>query len=118
MSDEAWLIGREMDASKKISWATEILVFDFELFIGGRCEKGSVTFEDRGSRQLHKLSALRQCRTSLFFIAVGQFPVRWVRRRSHLRDGRSIRSSSQTDYADRSDESQMLLCRSYGNAIL
>ena len=34
MSDEAWLIGREMDASKKIFVATGNLVFDFELFIG------------------------------------------------------------------------------------
>ena len=33
MSNEAWLIGREMDASKKILVATRILVFDFELFI-------------------------------------------------------------------------------------
>jgi hypothetical protein len=36
MSDEAWLIGREMDASKKIFVVTKILVFDFELFIGVR----------------------------------------------------------------------------------
>ena len=36
MSDEAWLIGREMDASKKIFVATRNLVFDFELFIGAR----------------------------------------------------------------------------------
>ena len=34
MSDEAWLIGREMDASKKIFCGKRILVFDFELFIG------------------------------------------------------------------------------------
>ena len=33
---EAWLIGRDMDASKKIFVATGDLVFDFELFIGGR----------------------------------------------------------------------------------
>ena len=39
MSDEMWLIGREMDASKKIFWATEILVFDFELFIGALSKK-------------------------------------------------------------------------------
>jgi hypothetical protein len=32
MSNEAWLIGREMDASKKIV-ETRILVFDFEIFI-------------------------------------------------------------------------------------
>ncbi len=31
---EAWLIGRNMDASKKILVATRILVCDFELFIG------------------------------------------------------------------------------------
>jgi len=36
LSDEAWLIGREMDASKKIFVVTGIVVFDFELFIGGR----------------------------------------------------------------------------------
>ena len=41
MSDEAWLIGREMDASKKIFMAARILVFDFELFIGGRGETRS-----------------------------------------------------------------------------
>ena len=39
MSNETWLIGRKVDASKKIFWATEILVFDFELFIGGRSQK-------------------------------------------------------------------------------
>jgi len=39
MSDEAWLIGREMDASKKIFVVIWILVFDFELFIGALCEK-------------------------------------------------------------------------------
>ncbi|NVL91109.1 MAG: hypothetical protein HWN69_09020, partial [Desulfobacterales bacterium] len=33
---EAWLICRNVDASKKILMATEILVFDFELFVGGR----------------------------------------------------------------------------------
>jgi hypothetical protein len=37
MSDEAWLSGRNGDASKKIFFVvTGILVFDFELFIGGR----------------------------------------------------------------------------------
>ena len=36
MSDETWLIGRKVDASKKIFVATEILLFDFELFIGAR----------------------------------------------------------------------------------
>jgi len=30
---------RDVDASKKIFVATGILVFDFELFIGGRCRK-------------------------------------------------------------------------------
>jgi len=39
MSDEAWLIGREMDASKKIFVATGNLVFDFELFIGALINK-------------------------------------------------------------------------------
>ena len=36
MSSEHWLISRNKDASKKIFVATGILVFDFELFIGGR----------------------------------------------------------------------------------
>jgi len=36
MSDEAWLIGRKVDVSKKIFVATGIVVFDFELFICGR----------------------------------------------------------------------------------
>ena len=36
ISLEGWLIGREMDASKKSFVATRNLVFDFELFIGGR----------------------------------------------------------------------------------
>jgi len=37
MSDETWLMGREVDASKKKFFvATEIIVFDFELFIGER----------------------------------------------------------------------------------
>jgi hypothetical protein len=36
MSYEAWLIGRKVDASKKILVATEILLFDFELFTGAR----------------------------------------------------------------------------------
>jgi len=39
MSHETWLIGREMDASKKIIVATRFFVFDFELFIGGRRQK-------------------------------------------------------------------------------
>ena len=38
MSDETWLIGRKVDASKKIFVATEILLFDFELFIGERSQ--------------------------------------------------------------------------------
>jgi hypothetical protein len=37
ISYERWLICHNEDASKKIV-ATEILVFDFELFIGGLCE--------------------------------------------------------------------------------
>ncbi len=36
ISYERWLICRNEDASKK-NVATEIVVFDFELFIGGRC---------------------------------------------------------------------------------
>jgi hypothetical protein len=36
MSNEAWLICRKVDASKESFKATEILVFDFELFVGGR----------------------------------------------------------------------------------
>ena len=39
MSDEAWLIGRKVDASKKIFVATKTIVFDFELFIGELREK-------------------------------------------------------------------------------
>ena len=35
MGNEAWLIGREMDALKYIL-VTRILVFDFESFIGER----------------------------------------------------------------------------------
>ena len=35
MCDEAWLIGRNQDASKETFVATEILLFDFVLFIGG-----------------------------------------------------------------------------------
>ena len=39
MSDETWLMGRKVDASKKKFFvATEIIVFDFELFIGEPCE--------------------------------------------------------------------------------
>ncbi len=34
-----WLICRNEDASKKIFVATGILVFDFELFIGGRVQQ-------------------------------------------------------------------------------
>jgi len=37
ISYERWLICRNEDASKKIV-ATGILVFDFELFIGVRCD--------------------------------------------------------------------------------
>jgi hypothetical protein len=36
MGYEAWLKYRNVDASKKIV-VTEILLFDFELFIGERC---------------------------------------------------------------------------------
>jgi len=36
LSCERWLICRNEDASKKIFMAAGILVFDFELFIGGR----------------------------------------------------------------------------------
>ena len=36
-SSECQLISRNMDASKKTCVAKGILVFDFELFIGGRC---------------------------------------------------------------------------------
>jgi hypothetical protein len=39
MSYEAWLIGRNVDASKNIFMATGILVFDVELFIGARHQK-------------------------------------------------------------------------------
>ena len=38
MSNEVGLIGREMDASKKILLAMWSLVFDFELFICGHIE--------------------------------------------------------------------------------
>ena len=37
-SDEAWLTGREMHASKQICMVMRILVFDLELFIGGLAE--------------------------------------------------------------------------------
>jgi len=37
MSNETWLISRKVDASKKIFVVTEILLFDFELFIGVQC---------------------------------------------------------------------------------
>ena len=36
LSYEARLIGRKVDASKRIFGITKILVFDFELFISGR----------------------------------------------------------------------------------
>ena len=38
VSDIVRLIGRDMDASNKIVLAPEILVFDRELLIAGRCE--------------------------------------------------------------------------------
>jgi hypothetical protein len=41
MSYEAWLRGRNMDASRKIV-ATGILVFDFELLIGERLHEARV----------------------------------------------------------------------------
>ena len=42
MSYEAWLRGRDMDASKKNFFVvTGILVFDFELFIGVFCESAA-----------------------------------------------------------------------------
>ncbi len=46
MSDETWLMDREVDASKKILVATETLVFDFELFIGERvgCQERQLVF--------------------------------------------------------------------------
>jgi hypothetical protein len=40
---------------RKVFVATRILAFDFELFIGVRCEKDRVTSEDIRSRQLHSL---------------------------------------------------------------
>ena len=46
MSEETWLIGRKVDASKKIFVVTEILLFDFELFIGGRCTNLIVRITD------------------------------------------------------------------------
>jgi len=39
ISYETWFKYRNMDASKKIFVSTEILVFDFELFIGDRRQK-------------------------------------------------------------------------------
>ena len=51
MGDEAWLKGREIDASKKNFAVTGSLVFDFELFIGGLREKDGVTFKSDRSRQ-------------------------------------------------------------------
>jgi hypothetical protein len=39
MSNETWLIDREMDTSKKILAAMRIIVFDFELFVGERVQK-------------------------------------------------------------------------------
>jgi hypothetical protein len=62
MSDETWWIGRKVDASKKKFFlATEIIVFDFELFIGGQREKRRVTSEYDRSRQPHNLPALLAC---------------------------------------------------------
>jgi hypothetical protein len=42
---------------RKFLVATEILVFDFELFIGGLWEKSRVTSEDERSRQIAELPA-------------------------------------------------------------
>jgi len=39
LSYATWLISRNVEASKKIFVATGILVFDFELFIGGQLQK-------------------------------------------------------------------------------
>jgi hypothetical protein len=41
MSNETWLIGRKVDASKKLICGTENLLFDFELFIGGQSRRES-----------------------------------------------------------------------------
>jgi hypothetical protein len=38
MSNEAWVIAREMETLKKIFVAIWIIVFDFELVIGGRAK--------------------------------------------------------------------------------
>lgn len=48
MSIRVWLTRRNVDASKKNFVATGIIVFDFDLFIGGRCWLGI------GCRQEHK----------------------------------------------------------------
>ena len=52
MSDETWLIGRKVDASKKIFVVTGILVLDFELFIGGRCQNKSWQLSKATSSQV------------------------------------------------------------------
>ena len=52
MSDEAWLIGRDMDASKKIHVAMKISVFDLELFIGVLCQLAKDYFKKPASNML------------------------------------------------------------------
>jgi hypothetical protein len=52
-SYEAWLKCRNEDASKKILVATEILVFDFELFIGGRVYSFYLTAAKNRDLMLH-----------------------------------------------------------------
>ena len=44
----SWLIGCNMDASKKVFVATAILLLDFELFIGGRlnCHERMSIFQE------------------------------------------------------------------------
>jgi hypothetical protein len=44
MNYEAWLIGRKVDASKKVFVATGIIALDFELFIGARVQKLSAHY--------------------------------------------------------------------------
>jgi hypothetical protein len=39
MSDEAWLMGRNLDASKELFVATGVLLCNFELFIGELVQK-------------------------------------------------------------------------------
>ena len=89
MSDETWLIGREVDASKKIVVATGNIVFDFELFIGERSQTkrelnealvisitlSHVFFDHRESNQtsnvLNTLSKITKRRTPVHTVFVG-----------------------------------------------